>query len=164
MPKELFTPALDRAGEGVAAVLNLAELCITSLPATAIRLTQCTRDPVAVIVSVGSKIDYCFMSDELKQLDGIDWVRKRQVVPRATPTFEFNQDVRNVAAARRVEGASDLQEWFGGRRSIDVKEDVIGLGGYGKTLTVLYGFELPEPEEEEEEEALIESWTPRFRR
>lgn len=164
MPKQLFKPALDRAGEGMAAVLSLADLCVTSLPATAIRLTQCTRDPVAVIVSIGSKIDYCFMSDELKELDGIDWIRKRQAVPSGTPTYLFNQDASNVAGARRVEGSSNLQEWFGGHRRIEVKEDVKGLGSYGKTLTMLYGFELPEPEDEEEEEALIESWTPRFRR
>jgi hypothetical protein len=52
----------------------------------------------------------------------------------------------------------------GGRRRIAIDEDVIGLGSYGKTLTVLYNINVPEPEEEEDEAALIESWTPRFRR
>jgi len=164
MPKHLFKPALDRAGNGLSAIMKLSELCVTSLLATAIRFTQCTRDPVAIIVSTGNVIDYCFMSDELKQLDSIDWLRKRQAVPRGTPTFEFNQSPNNVLQVQRVEGSSDLQDWFGGRRSIEIVEDVIGLGSYGKTLTVLHGFDLPESEEEEDEGALVESWTPRFRR
>lgn len=164
MPGQFFRPALDSAGEGLSAVLELADLCVTSLPATAIRMTQCTREPVAVIVSTGVGIDYCFMSDELEALDGIDWPRKHQPVPPGTPTYEFNRDLSNVAFARRAEGTAYLQDWFGGQRNIEVNEDVIGLGAYGKTLTVLYGFELPEPEDEAEEEAMIESWTPRLHR
>ena len=149
---------------GLAAVENLATLCKTSLHATAIRYAQCTRDPVAIIVSGGSRIDHCFMSEALKGVDGIDWLHKREAVPRSTPTFAFNQDAENVRRAVCIEESSNLQAWFGGSRRIPISEDVIGLGSYGKTLTVLYDINLPEPEEEEDEAALIESWTPRFRR
>ena len=164
MPRHLFFPALQKSGEGLAAVESLAALCKTSLHATAIRYTQCAREPVAIVLSVGSRIDHCFMSDALKALDGIDWIRKREAVPRNTPTFAFNKDGENVRRAVRIEDASNLQDWFGGGRSIEVSEDVIGLGRYGKTLTVLYNIELPDADEEDEEAALIESWTPRFRR
>lgn len=164
MPRHLFFPALARAGQGLPAIERLATLCKTSLHATAIRYTQCTRDPVAIVVSVGNRIDHCFMSEALKAVDGIDWIRKREAVPRNTPTFAFNQDGENVRRALRIEETSSLQHWFGGRRSIEISEDVIGLGRYGKTLTVLYDIKVPDPEEEEDEEALIESWTPRFRR
>ena len=67
------------------------------------------------------------MSDALKVLGAIDWIRKREAVPRNTPTFAFNKDVDNVRRALRVDGTSNLQDWFGGRRSIEVSEDVIGL-------------------------------------
>jgi hypothetical protein len=60
-----------------------------------------------------------------------------------------------------MEDRSDLQTWFGGSRSIELREDIIGLGRYGKTLTVLHGIELPDDQDEGE---LTESWTPRFRR
>ena len=164
MPRYLFFPALVKAGEGLAAVRNLATLCKTSLHATAIRYTQCTRDPVAIVVSVGSRIDHCFMSDALKAVDDIDWIRKREAIPRDTPTFAFNQDVENVRRAVNIEETSNLQDWFGGRRNIAIDEDVIGLGSYGKTLTVLYNINMPDAEDEEDEEALVESWTPRFKR
>jgi hypothetical protein len=163
MPQNLFMPAMRRAGEGLTAIEYLADLCQTSLTATAIRFTQCSRDPVAVVVSTGNSIDYCFMSDALKDVDGINWIRKREALPRNTPTFAFNQDAGKVRQAARVTATSNFKDWFGGRLSIEMGEDVIGLGGYGKTLTVLYEIDIPD-EDEEDEEKLIESWTPRFHR
>ena len=164
MPRHLFSPALERAGQGLAAVEGLAGLCKTSLHATGIRFAQCTRDLVAVVVSTGSRIDHCFMSEALKGVDGIDWLRKRELLPRSSTTYGFNQDEVNVRTAQRAEETSNFEDWFGGRRSIKANEDVIGLGSYGRTLTILYGIDLPEPEDEEDEAALIESWTPRFRK
>ncbi len=164
MPRHLFFPALQKSGQGLAAIERLATLCETSLHATAIRYTQCARDPVAIVLSNGNRINHCFMSESLKALGGIDWIRKREAVPRNTPTFGFNQDDENVRRAVRIEDTSNLQDWFGGHRSIEVSEDVIGLGRYGKTLTVLYDIDLPSEDEEEDEAALVESWTPRFRR
>lgn len=163
MPRHLFFPALQNAGDGLVAIESLAGLCKTSLHATAIRYTQCTRDPVAIVLSMGNRIDHCFMSKSLKAVGGIDWIRKREAVPRNTATFTFNQDAENVRRAHRIEDSSNLQDWFGGRRSIEINEDVIGLGSYGKALTMLYNMELPDEEYEKEEADLIESWTPRFR-
>lgn len=164
MPRHLFFPALESAGEGLAAVERLATLCATSLHATAIRYTQCTRELVAVVVSSGRQIDHCFMSELLKDRPGIEWLRKRTTIPRDTPTHIFNLDPQNVQKALRLEETSDFQQWFGGNRSLSIKEDVVGLGSYGKTLTILYGMDFPDAEDDEDEAALIESWTPRFRR
>jgi hypothetical protein len=162
MPQKLFIPALRRAGEGLAAIESLASLCQTSLIATAIRYTQCSRDPVAIIVSTGHTIDYCFMSNALRDVEGIDWIRKREALPRNTPTFEFNKDSEKVRQRARVTAASNLRDWFGGHLNIEIKEDVMGLGNYGKTLTVLYEIDIPDKEDEELEGKLIESWTPHF--
>lgn len=164
MPRHHFFPAIERAGQGLAAVECLAGLCKTSLHATGIRFAQCTRDMVAVVVSTGNRIDQCFMSEALKGIDNIDWLRKRELLPRSSATYGFNQDEVNVRAAQRAEETSNFQDWFGGRRNMKINEDVIGLGSYGRTLTILYGIDLPEPEDEEDEAALIESWTPRFRK
>ena len=43
-------------------------------------------------------------------------------------------------------------------------EEVVGLGGYGKTLTVLTAQEAIDADELQEDEEMIESWKPRFRR
>ena len=164
MPRHLFFPALERAGQGLAAIEALASRCKTSLHATAIRYTQCAREPVAIVISVERRIDHCFMSMALRDFPGIDWLLKRQAVPPDTPTFAFNQTPANVERGGRREESSNLQDWFGGARRLEIAEDVVGLGRYGKTLTVLHSMNLPEPEDEEDEKALIESWTPRFRK
>ena len=49
------------------------------------------------------------------------------------------------------------------RIGIAADVEAIGLGGYGRTLTVLTIEELPDEEEREEEGELAESWTARFR-
>lgn len=164
MPSQLFIPALRRAGTGLAAIESLADSCNTSLIATAIRLIECTNDPIAIVVSTGNKIDYCCMSDAFKEINGITWLRKSQPVPRTSATFQFNTDPTKIQRSARSQGSSDLQEWFSSDRSIEIMEDVVGLGSYGKTLTILYDIELPDEEDEDEEHSLIESWIPRFRR
>ena len=95
---------------------------------------------------------------------GFACILEIEAVPRGTATHAFNQDASNVQKAVRVEESSNLQQWFGGKRSLAIGEDVLGLGRYGKTLTVLHSINLPDGEEEEDEAALIESWTPRFKR
>ena len=165
MPHGLFMSAMRTAGDGLPAIERLAEQCHTSLTATAIRYARCTRDPVAIILSTGSRIDYCFMSNALKDVEGINWIRKGEALPSGTATLAFNQRAEHIRRARRRDDVSDLQQWFGGDRNLSVTEEVRGLGGYGKTLTVLSAPDIYEQIEAiEEGEYLANSWTPRFQR
>ena len=165
MPRALFTSAMRTAGDGLTAIQKLAKQCNTSLTATAIRYAKCTREPVAIVVSTGTEIHYCFMSDSLKDVKGLDWIRRGDRLSSNTATYVFNQHSQRIRWAERQAEESDLQDWFGGDRSLIGTEEVIGLGNYGRTLTVLTAVDIEEQIEEiEEEEALRESWTPRFRR
>lgn len=164
MPDELFPAAVSRAGEGLAAVESLSALCVTSLTATAIRYTKCTDDVVAVVVSTGKRINYCFMSKALEEIAGTNRVQKGEPLPPGCPTEAFNRDTARVSRAERTLGESDLQDWIGGPHSVALKEEVIGLGGYGRTLTVLSGHDAVDVDELQEEEEMLESWKPRFRR
>ena len=82
-----------------------------------------------------------------------------------TGTRDFNAIANNIRLGRSVCSQSTLAEWFGGPAGIILDEEVIGLGSYGYTLTVLSSEALADdPEEEEnEEQNLVRSWTPRFR-
>ena len=164
MPRQLFKAAVLRGGDGLDAIQAAAAACETSLTATAIRYAQCADEPIAVVVSSGRRIDYCFMSDELKEASDVTWIRKGEPVPRESLTYRFNASANRVRTAERDEAASDLRLWFGGGRERELVEQVIGLGAYGKTLTVLSGFAPLDDEDDEDEDALEESWTPRFRR
>jgi len=151
MPRGWFRDAMRTAGEGFSAVESLAKKCATSIVATAIRYAQLTEVPMAVIVSSGSTIDYCFMSDGLKEYR-MKWIERGNPVPKDSATGSFNRDVENVVSGRQRKLESSLRLWFENAPDIEMKEDVVGLGHYGKTLTVLFADDSAELEEGEEEE------------
>ncbi len=163
MPRAAFKAEIAHRELNLKAIEELSALCRSSFLATAIRLAQLSDDYLAVVVSSGNNVNYCFMSKHLRDLDGMEWIHKHDLLPAGSATAAFNGQPDRVRAAERVEESSRLQDWFGGKRELEIREDVIGLGRFERTLTLLHGFDVSE-EEEEEEEALLESWTPRFRR
>ena len=165
MPTGPFSAELRRCGDGLAAIETLSRRCGTSFEATAIRYAQCARDPVAIIRSAGRTIDYAFMSRALEDFPNLDWIRKGTPLAVDTVTFRFNAITENVRNAARDKGTSVLQDWFGGAHRQTIVEEVIGLGTYGKTLTILTGMEPPdEVEDQDDDDELEDAWTPRFGR
>jgi Zn-dependent peptidase ImmA (M78 family) len=161
MPKSLFKAALANAGEGLAAIESLADLCRTSLTATAIRYAKLSDDQVAVVCSTGDKIDFAFMSDSLRARPDLTWIRKGTGLTAHCATAKFNRDTSNVLNARRVNSTANLGDWFTGGDG-DVNEEIVGLGEYGRTLTVLWADELSDHAEnkdarENEDEMILPS-------
>jgi hypothetical protein len=151
MPEKLFRRAANRAGSGFPAIEILAKEFQTSITATAIRYTKFTDYTAAVVVSSGDQIDYCFMSERIRDLRGITWIRKGDFLPDGT-TATFNADAANISDARREDGCSYLSDWFDGAPDVEVNEDVVGLGNYGKTLTILFTDEDLEDEDEADDD------------
>lgn len=57
----------------------------------------------------------------------------------------------------------DLRLWLGGDRHLDAIEEVIGLGRYGKTLTITTSPDAQlEDDDAENDDSFDERWTPRF--
>ena len=168
MPAAAFKRALARQNPGLEVVESLAGLCRTSLTATAIRYAELTHDAVAIVISTGPVIDFCFMSDTIKSLPELTWLKKGAAVPRSTATARLNANARRVADGDREDADIDIMDWLGGTRSARATEQVIGMGGYGKTLTVLtcpsVRDETFEENEGDDDEELAERWTPRFHR
>lgn len=167
MPELPFRKEMNRHDPGMTCVEALRRACETSLTATAIRYANLTRDGVAVILSSGPTIDYCFMSEGLKAAKGISWIKKGAAVPDGTVTTAFNARPENIRTGERDAGDGRLNDWMGGERVYRVHEEVVGLGQYGRTLTVLNCEGLSsekETEYDDEEVELTESWTPKFRR
>ena len=160
MPDPMFSKVLEKSGDGLAAVEALATLCQTSLTATAIRYVNKTPAPIAVVMSTLNRVDYCFMSDELKEFKGLDWLKKGDPVPDGVETHQFNRDAMNIKLARKAQAKANLQDWFGGRRCVAVTEEIVGLGKYGKALTIISSTVLAD----EEDEDLEERWAVRFRK
>lgn len=160
MPSKLFVREMRSHGDGLQAVRGLAEKCVTSLPAAAIRYVQLAEVPVAMVVSTDACIDYCFMSDPMRGFDGLLWPRKGQQLPVDSETEEFNLAPQNISASERAASEVDLRVWFGGRREIPGREEVVGLGRYGKTLTILSSEIFVDDEDENHQ--LEERWESRF--
>ena len=77
------------------------------------------------MVSTGSRIDYCFMSESLREFPGLQWLRKGELLPREVETYRFNQASENVQSGQRAAVDADLRDWFGGRTR------AAGHGGVG---------------------------------
>lgn len=160
MPNPYFKTALIKSDDGLPVVETLASLCGTSLVAAAIRYIEHASIPAAAVLSDGMHVDFCFMSTALRDFRGLEWLRKGSIVPTTSSTHRFNQEAANVLEASRLSEPTTLRDWFGSKRSVEALEEVVGLGGYGKTLTII----TTETDEDDDEESLEESWTPRFAR
>jgi len=167
MPSSLIKPIMARQDDGLDLVKTIARECVTSLTASAVRYARMSRSAVAVVLSDSGVIDFCLFSEAMKEAK-VRWPRAGSPLPAGSLTRRFGADRANVASAREDSAQADLIDWFDCPKSHIVSEDVIGLGNYGKTLTVLYSARLTVEaeglDEEDEDEKLEESWTPRFRR
>lgn len=168
MPETPFKKEMDRHDPGLDAIAAVSGLCLTSLTATAIRFAELSDMAVGVIVSTGGVIDYSFLSEPMKSLPKLDWLRKGMTLPAGTATARLAGDPAQVRAGSRTADAVDVRDWLGGTTKAEVSEESIGLGAYGKVLTVLVsssiGRDDDSDEDDESDEDVIERWTPRFRR
>ncbi|MGA4047922.1 ImmA/IrrE family metallo-endopeptidase [Ralstonia nicotianae] len=137
MPSHLFDAAAGRYSDGLEAVKGLAGDCKTSLIASAIRYAQLTDAAIAIVVSHGSTVDYCFASGSMRRTKGYRHLKKGAVLPRQSLTRDFNQDQKNVESASENDDSTELNLWFHTDDEVAASEEVIGLGDYGKTLTVI---------------------------
>ena len=163
MPTRLVKQVLNRSAVGLEGVLELADQAECSATASAIRAAECAEHPLCVVVSEGDVVCYSFMSETFKALKPGGFLRKGASLPYGL-TRRFNEDPGRIEVGEQDCSQTDMADWFGGR-SLPLDEEVIGLGGYGRTLTVLSSEELTSIDDEDpndEDESLERSWEPRF--
>jgi len=93
---------------------------------------------VAIIVSSGQEIEYGFFSPTLREIVGVRLFRRGDPLPNASATSRFNRDHQNRLSAKEVESTCCLSAWFPDAPAHEMNEDILGLGKYGKTLTVWF--------------------------
>ncbi|MEX0829366.1 MAG: ImmA/IrrE family metallo-endopeptidase [Nitrospirales bacterium] len=164
MPYSLVRKHLSRQQIGLDGIITLADEAKCSRTSAAIRAAECSEYPVAIIMSQQDKVAYAFMTDGFKSLGKLTYLRKGSPLP-ASATRTFNKNPENILNMQRTCGETTLADWFDGQRKIALDEEVLGLGKYGYTLTVLSSEDLPVDSDDadyDEDEELEESWTPRF--
>jgi hypothetical protein len=159
MPPKLFTRAMTRFSDGLEAVRQLADLCETSREATAVRYAETTTAPVAVILSEGRFVQYSVLSKGFRAFRGARRLPRGSPLPTSSPTYALNKAAARVRDCAEETDEVDASDWFSNLTGRLV-EEAIGLGSYGKTLTVLsFDHEADDDDEEPSE------WDPpRFRR
>lgn len=163
MPTDAFGRDCRRRVAGLQTVIELAETGETSLTATAIRYAELTDDAVAVILSTDTKIDYCFLSERMLTLPELQIPKKGSAVPESSVAFEIGSYIQKVHSAEQASEEIDVIDWLGGTRSINVAEQTVGLGRYGKVLTILSSEEIGHEDQNDVlDDELTDGWTPRF--
>ncbi len=160
MPWSLVSPLISKATPGFEGIKLLSESCESSLVAAAIRYCEVTDECVAAMVSHLGTVEFMTSSSSFKQLPGLDWLHKREQVPTEVPTYRFGTNLDWVRTCSFSQEGTFLNRWFPNAAKQEVEEDVVGLGSYERTLTVLITDAVPEVEEEEEEsgDCYIERW------
>jgi len=82
---------------------------------------------------------------------GIGYMKPGMQIPNASETGKLLKS--GASSSREIEGVSYLCSWFDhASQNLEFNEDVLELGAYGKTLTVLHTKLLPDRDEPDESE------------
>jgi Zn-dependent peptidase ImmA (M78 family) len=160
MPWCLIDPLIRANGGGFSTIKAIAEGSESSLLASAIRYAEVTKECVAVVVSHVGAVEFMTASASFKQIRGLDWLRKSDSLPVGVPTRRYSTESDWIRSCQVAEEGCRLFQWFPGTDDREAEEDVVGLGSYGRLLTVLVTVEDGAEEEEDEggEDDYIDRW------
>lgn len=161
MPTKLFRRAANAQVDGLDAVRGLSNLCKTSLEATAIRYAETTQSRIAVVVSQGRSVLYSVLSTPFKNIRGARRLSRGSPFPSDSATARLNADLVAVRAGGEDSDEVDAQDWFTSIGRYSLVEEAIGLGSYGRTLTILT---MEDDPDDPDSLADDEDDEPRFRR
>lgn len=158
MPATLCNRVIWGTKDGLNAVKALANAAGTSLQASAIRYAELSKIPSAIIVSHGGVVEYCLDSGLRKEIGWPKGLGRGIHLPEGTASMRLASDEGAVLQCKEGDDNALASDWFHGVESGQtLTEEAIGLGAFGRVLTLLT---LDESDEEESEQ-----WEqPRFRR
>lgn len=142
MPVRLFDKQMRTAGEGLEAIRALREVCCTSLTATAIRYVERTSDLVAIVLSENGIIKYANASRFFKEYPGIRFPMSGSILP-SHDVRSFCSEQHRTRHALSSEKHVEVSDWFDSVLNGELLEECVGLGGWGRTLTVISALDFP---------------------
>lgn len=159
MPEALCRAHVTKSSDGLAGVQSLATLCKASLEAAAIRYAEISGVHTAAVISSNKKIEYCMPGSLLKQFHGSQHPKRGTKPPVDSATERLLDDIGLINACCEDSDTSTAAMWFSCSSRKGIVEEAIGLGRYGKVLTILT-LENADEDEEDDDETEV----PRFRR
>ena len=132
MPRDAFTDCVRRHGSDPFVLSDLANIARslfnTSLTATARRYIDLNFHPCCVVVSDLSGLQFCVLSDEMKQRGywSINGIPSESITGRLA-----------TSGSLRHSGVTGCEVWFPNCTRGDLWEEVCDLGAHGRMLTHL---------------------------
>lgn len=153
VPVAWATPLVDRGGASLQAIQEIAGTAQVSLTCAGVRFAELSSEATAVVQARDGAVEWTAFSQRIREHAWCKRYWKKEWVPRTSATGLLAAVAEAVRRGEKREGAGLLCEWFeGAPPHIEVLEEVVGLGAYGRTLTLLSAPDLLDPEEVEEEE------------
>lgn len=152
MAERFARPVIRMLPPGLLAVREIANHFVVSFSAAAIRLAMLTDEPVVVLLSMDGSMEWVSFSPAFRDHD---WTRRKmrgECVPQDAATHSLASSPDRVVAGEEGSATGLLSEWFDGAPATEVLEEALGLGPYGRVLTVLTCPALPSGEEVAAEE------------
>lgn len=149
LPERWARPVVDTLPVGMDAIRTLANRFGASLSCAAVRYAQLSAAPVVVVLSRGDKVEWVAASREVRDADFFRYNATRTArVPSGSAARRLADDPAAVRAGE-ADGSTDfLGDWFPrAPRGLTVEVDALGLGTYGRVLSLLVFHDLPEPDE-----------------
>jgi len=137
MPEDIFKDYMDNYTFGLDGIIRMAESCQTSLTATAIRYVELSNKPLIIILSTAGIINFCVVSEKIRFIRNKEIPRKGWPIPKDTATATLAKNEAHILNRERYSMSSDLSDWIDSERPREAVEEAIGLGKYGKILTVI---------------------------
>lgn len=137
MPEPEFSRALWDCEADLEGVRYLANRFAVSLTTAAIRMAELSEEGIAVVVSSGTSIEYCVTSKVLENVPRLRRPARDEALSRCTATFRLNKRLQQGDGCTTLSDTGTLDDWFDGMPDIEVTEEALSLGNYGKTLTII---------------------------
>lgn len=161
MPKKLCKSLINRSRDGMAAVVNLANECNTSLTAAALRYAEIAGLPVGVVQCFNGRVEFCATYPLQMHVGWASPLKRSAKVPVGSATQRLSKDANAILRRTEESDSSEASDWFPtADRNAGLIEEVIGLGKFGRTLTIL----TLDPSVDGDEDETDDRWErPRFR-
>lgn len=138
MPKHFCKPLINRSRDGMAAVLHLANQCEASLTAAALRYAEIGQLPIGVVQAHQGKVEFCATYSLQAHVGWARPLMRNAKVPADSATHRLSEDQDAVLRSGEDSDSCEAGDWFpGADRNAGLIEEVVGLGKFGRTLTLL---------------------------
>jgi hypothetical protein len=148
MPERWVRPVVDTLPAGMDAIRIIADRFQTSLSSAAVRYAQLSVAAVVVLLTRGDSVEWVTASREVQQADFFRYNAIRTAkVPPGSATRRLADDLEAVRASREDSSTDYLRDWFPrAPNGTTVEVDALGLGSYGRVISLLICHDLPNPD------------------